>query len=197
MSDEQQPQNLRELFSQAEARRAALDEAPSSNTSAYQDQLAAAITLYEECLKAADRVSLFSPNETLEDVSSSNLKYLLLHYRVAELVLRITSTGDDLAAQRRAHVERAQAQYVRFLKLLDQYDVLAGADGKLFEQYQDNPKAFSTASAADATARREVKIARFKQEKELKQKLEVSWRHSLSSQTVIVYPETLSYLLDL
>jgi hypothetical protein len=60
-----------------------------------------------------------------------------------------------------------------FLKLLDSYDVLSKADAKLYERFRDNPQSFSTASTSDAAARRQTKIARFREEKELRRKLEV------------------------
>lgn len=46
------------------------------------------------------------------------------------------------------------------------------ADKKLYEQYNEAPDSFSLAPN-DAAARRQVKINRFREEKELKQKLEV------------------------
>ena len=70
---EQQPQSLRALFSSAEAKRKDLEATYDSNSDAYQQKLSSAIATYEECLKVADRVSLFSPNETLEDVSSGDI----------------------------------------------------------------------------------------------------------------------------
>lgn len=56
---------------------------------------------------------------------------------------------------------------------LDEYDLLSPGDKKLHEQYLENPSAFALASMNDAAARRQVKVARFREEKELKQKLEV------------------------
>jgi hypothetical protein len=175
MSDEPaQPQTLRELFSAASAKRTTLESAPSSVTEAYQDTLLATITAYEDCERLADRVSLFSANESLDDVASADLPYFLLHYYIAELVLKITSTGPDVHVQRKKNVKRAQASYVDFLKRLDGYDMLESRDVKQFERYREDPLQFSTASTTDAAARRETKINRFRQEKELKQKLEVS-----------------------
>jgi hypothetical protein len=46
-----------------------------SNTATYQQNLVAAISTYESCLQLADRLSLFSPNETLEDLTSGDLQY--------------------------------------------------------------------------------------------------------------------------
>ncbi|GME62055.1 TAP42-like protein [Neofusicoccum parvum] len=71
---EQQPQSLRGLFASAEVKRKELEASYDSNSDAYQQKLNSAIATYEECLRVADRVSLFSPNETLEDVSSGDIQ---------------------------------------------------------------------------------------------------------------------------
>jgi hypothetical protein len=90
-----------------------------------------------------------------------------LNYHIAELIIKITG------GERKAYIKRAQACYEKFLKLLDSYDMLSIGDAKLLERYQDARDDFSTASTTDAGARRETKIARFREEKELKRKLEV------------------------
>jgi immunoglobulin-binding protein 1 len=90
-------------------------------------------------------------------------------FHLAELVLKITG---DVAA-RKPNLLRARDYYERFLKLLDSYDVLGKSDARLFEAYSDDRNAFSIASTKDAAARRDAKIARFREEKELKRKLEV------------------------
>jgi immunoglobulin-binding protein 1 len=72
MSNE--PQNIRGLFSSAERLRQDLDASYEPNSPTYQENLSTAIATYEECLKLAEHVSLFSANETLEDVVSTDLQ---------------------------------------------------------------------------------------------------------------------------
>lgn len=80
-------QSIKSLFSSAERQRKDIEASWDSNTATYQQNLAAAITAYENCLKLADRLSLFSTNETLEDLTSGDLQYvstaLLRRYGVA------------------------------------------------------------------------------------------------------------------
>ena len=182
---EEQPKTLRGLFTEAEAKRQEIESSWNSNSAAFQENLSAAIATYEECLKVADQVSLFSPNETLDDISSGDLQYVLrqrksfdrecltphrympISYYLAELILKI------IGGDRKSYLQRARASYERFLRLLDSHDILSKADARLLEKYLDSRDSFSTASATDAAARRETKISRFKGEKELKRKLEV------------------------
>ena len=97
-------------------------------------------------------------------------RYMAINYHLAELVQKIFNTD---VALRKQNLLRARGHYERFLKLLDSYDVLGKADAKLFEVYAEDKNNFSTANTRDAAARRDAKISRFREEKELKRKLEV------------------------
>lgn len=69
---------------------------------------------------------------------------------------------------------RAREAYERYLNLLDQYEILTSSEKKLYQDYLESPTTFATISTTDPNARRGAKIANFKQEKELKKKLEVN-----------------------
>lgn len=70
-------------------------------------------------------------------------------------------------------LQRTREAYERFLGLLDSYRMLSPADQKLYNAYTDAPTTFSAISTSDLAKRRDAKIANFKQEKELKNKLQV------------------------
>jgi immunoglobulin-binding protein 1 len=97
-------------------------------------------------------------------------RYLALHHHLAELIQRISVLDVSL---RKGNILLAREHYESFLKLLDSYDILGASDSKLLEAYTEDKANFSTASTRDAAARRDAKIARFREEKELKRKLEV------------------------
>ena len=158
--------SLRSVYEEAEQKRNTIENSFNSNSSTFQESLQAAIQLYEQCLSIASHLSLFSPNESLEDIGTVDLQYLLLNYRIAELVLRIN--GQD----RKVNLQRAQRSYERYLKQLDSYEILSKSDAALLEQFEEAPNTFAVASTSDAAGRRETKIRRFKEEKALKQKLE-------------------------
>ncbi|KAI7249596.1 hypothetical protein KC335_g17639, partial [Hortaea werneckii] len=109
MADESR--SLRSTYLEAEQKRSALERSFDSTSSAFQDGLLSAIQLYEQCVSIADQISLFSPNESLEDVGTTELQYLLLNYRIAELILRINGRES-----RKANLQRAQNSYERYLK---------------------------------------------------------------------------------
>lgn len=66
--------NIRTLFTSAKNQRKELESFSEPTSSVYQENLQAAITSLEECRKIADRISLFSPNETEDDISSGDLQ---------------------------------------------------------------------------------------------------------------------------
>lgn len=163
MADE--TRSIRAVFADAEQKRAILENAPY-NSSTFQDSLLAALTLYEQCLSIADRISLFSPNESLEDITSGDLQFLALHYHVAELCMKINGHN------RKETLHAAQRHYEQYLKQLDNYDILEKSDASMLEAYKESPDTFSTAQTKDPATKRDIKIRRFKEEKTLKQKLE-------------------------
>ena len=66
-------QSIKSLFSLAESKRNAAEAARDSSSSTYRENIAAAIATYDECRQLADQLSLFSPNEILEDIASGDL----------------------------------------------------------------------------------------------------------------------------
>jgi immunoglobulin-binding protein 1 len=71
---EEEPKSIRALYTAAERLRNDLSAYPDSNSPTYQEKLSSAIKTYESCLTLAEQVSLFSPNETLDDVSSPDIQ---------------------------------------------------------------------------------------------------------------------------
>ena len=67
-------QSLRVTFGKAEALRISLEKTYDCNCEGYQTKLKDAIKTYEECKKLVAGLSLFSPNEILEDISSLEIK---------------------------------------------------------------------------------------------------------------------------
>ncbi|KAL2133087.1 hypothetical protein VTI74DRAFT_2955 [Chaetomium olivicolor] len=168
MDDE--PRSLKAVFAEAESKRLALEHIPFvPNSSEYADTVSSAVKLYQDCLNLIDALSIFSPNESLEDLSTNDLPLLLTNYHLAELTQKLPSSTPQ---ERKRILSSARDAYERYLHLLDSYDLLLPTYKKLLEQYTDAPTTFSTVSTSDPAARRDAKIANFKAEKELKAKLE-------------------------
>lgn len=78
MSSQNPETNLRGLFASAKAQRKDLESYPDTASSLYQENLLAAIETFEECRDLANRLSIFSTNESEDDVSSGDLQYEFL-----------------------------------------------------------------------------------------------------------------------
>ncbi|KAH8117003.1 TAP42-like protein [Phellopilus nigrolimitatus] len=130
-------------------------------------------TLYSRALRTASKASvlptiedetqalhLFSTNETLEEVSTRDLIYMTVPFILAELESSARATQRD---DRLARLRKAQVHFKLFISLLDDYHVLPEEEKKIYGQ--------KSSGIADPAKRREVKIAQFKKEKEIKNKI--------------------------
>ncbi|WQF83483.1 Putative TAP46-like protein [Colletotrichum destructivum] len=174
MADEDKPQTLKSVFTSAEKKRFTLENSYEASSPNYLDDLRNAISEYETCLDLISRAALFSPNESLEDLSTSSLPYLLITAHLADLHQKLPSRRP---IERRVALERARESYETFLGFLDSYDLLSAQQKILYERYTDEPLAFSTLGTNDAAKRRDVKIANFKSERALRERLDTLRRN--------------------
>lgn len=168
MSSSEEPQSLREVFRSAEGARTLLEASPDARSPEFATTLSATLGLYFRARDQISSVSLFSPNEGIEDVVTSSLPYMLLDYQVAELIQRTPFT--DMPS-RGVTLRRARAAYESFLSLVDGYGLLSGSDSKLWDRYREKPEQFAVVSSSDAATKRDAKIANFQAEKQLREKL--------------------------
>lgn len=96
-----------------------------------------------------------------------------MSFHIAQLTFRIVS-GD-----RKDILRNTRQAYEQFLVQLDSYNILVGEQLNAYNRYQHDPTQFSTTTVADASRRRELKIANLKAEKALKEKLAVRVAHVL------------------
>ncbi|KAI0905662.1 TAP42-like family protein [Ustulina deusta] len=165
----EEPRTLKWAFQAAEGKRLAIEGSYDVTSPTYQEDVAAAQESYEECVHIIDKISLFSANESLEDLATSDLPYLLVLYHIAELLQKVSASSP---LERKRILASTRDAYEKFLHLLDSYSILSPQYSKLLVEYNEDPASFSTISTNDPTARRNAKIANLKAEKELKQKLQ-------------------------
>ncbi|KAF5373588.1 hypothetical protein D9758_000807 [Tetrapyrgos nigripes] len=105
-------------------------------------------------------LSLFSPNETLEDISTRDLAYLLVPYVMAEVQGRVRTTERD---ERQASLEQSQKLLKQFISLLEDYQIIPEDERSL---YTRDPSTLNPAS------RRELKIKQYQKEKDIRARIE-------------------------
>ena len=69
-----QPQSLKELFQAAKAQKQSIELSAEPNSDAYRQEVSETINKLQECQRLISQLSLFSSNEGLEDVPTSNLQ---------------------------------------------------------------------------------------------------------------------------
>ncbi|KAL1732426.1 serine/threonine protein phosphatase PP2A-associated protein [Schizophyllum commune] len=106
-------------------------------------------------------ISLFSPNETLEDITTPDLVYLFVPYVIAEVLGRVKALERD---DRMRLLQQAESKLKTFIFTLEHYNIVPEDERKLHER--------GTASIPDPARRRETKIKQFQKEKELKGRVE-------------------------
>ncbi|KAL4244931.1 TAP46-like protein [Abortiporus biennis] len=126
-----------------------------------QDIIQSAVS--DLCLLSSriNALSLFSPNETLGDISTKNLVYLFVPYVAAEVQNRARTLDPD---ERMENILRIQSYYRSFLLTLETYEIIPESDKELYGK--------PASSVNDPAKRRELKIQQYKFEKELKTRIE-------------------------
>ncbi|UNI21803.1 Type 2A phosphatase-associated protein 42 [Purpureocillium takamizusanense] len=191
-SNDEPPRSLRAVFEDAEEKRRALEASPDAATSPrYADAVDAAAAQYARALDLSSALAVFSPNESLEDLATASLPYLLASFYLAEVLQRTPtfvhpvpsasgsgssgapSSSPSESTRRRLEVlRRARAAYERFVDLADAYGLVSGPYVEMLERYRDDAEGFAVVPPGrDAAARREGKIAGFRAEKALRERL--------------------------
>ncbi|KAE8584039.1 hypothetical protein XENTR_v10020800 [Xenopus tropicalis] len=154
-----------------------LDEVEESNepTGAHelQDKVKRGIGSLEQATRMVTQLELFSRNEDLEEISSTDIKYLLLPALLGALTLKQTGLSKRLQ-----HLEAARSYFLDFLTRCHDYKVskfelpqqTAGTsqgEQETFNMMRPTPAPGLTAMAVQ----RQAKIERYKQKKELESRL--------------------------
>ncbi|KAK1236400.1 Type 2A phosphatase-associated protein 42 [Marasmius sp. AFHP31] len=106
-------------------------------------------------------LSLFSPNETLGDISTRDLIYLLVPFVLSEVQGRVKTTERE---DRLESLEKSQRYLKSFLDLLENYHVIPEDEVALYQQ--------KASSVANPASRRELKIKQYQKEKDLRARIE-------------------------
>ncbi|KAK2466766.1 hypothetical protein APHAL10511_001024 [Amanita phalloides] len=106
-------------------------------------------------------LSLFSPNEHLEDIGTKDLVYLSVPYVLSEVLGRVRAT-DTL--DRVQLLGQEQRLLRHFVSSIENYDIVSETDRALYQR--------KVTRDARPEQKREIKIMQYKKEKNLRAKLE-------------------------
>jgi immunoglobulin-binding protein 1 len=152
------PLSLRAAFVRGGLAHAALERSPlPSSSPAYQAQVEEALSALRQAAAQASAAGVFSANETLDDVATADLKYLLIDALLGDLAGRRASTSTEPAA-RVVVVRDAEAHLRAFLHRLASYSLLSSDDRAALDDAERGVQ-------WDATRQREYKVAKFKRQR--------------------------------
>lgn len=120
-----------------------------------------ALEICQNCERVVESQGIFSANEDQEDLSTSDMRYLLAPYHTAEL---LSSSPVASPSQRLEQVQAAERGYSRFLHRLDQYKLLGDLGSKMYKHEEEH-------GALDPNTKRMLKIEKFKQDKNINAQL--------------------------
>eukprot|EP01134_Creolimax_fragrantissima_P008379 CFRG8379T1 len=166
MADE----SLSKLFRAGEVVVIDLDS-DKSNDRSPADQQAAAENAIQLLLKAVQKIrseSVFSPNESLDEIDAESLKYLLTPVYIGSLALKIMDRETRLR-----NLTAAEEYVVTFLKQCNLLGLLSKEDKEVM---LNKPP-------TDAEAKRQATIKRYKDTKQAKAHLETLTNHIASTST--------------
>ncbi|KAF8911999.1 serine/threonine protein phosphatase PP2A-associated protein [Gymnopilus junonius] len=106
-------------------------------------------------------LSMFSPNDTLNDITTQDLLYLVLPYVFAQAQGKLKTTK---RVDRMNSLVQAEKYLQNYIGVLEKYEVVPADERALFDR--------KTATVADFAKRRELKINQYKKEKDLKTRIE-------------------------
>ncbi|XP_063279179.1 immunoglobulin-binding protein 1 [Prinia subflava] len=144
---------------------------PSSGAPAVQDKVREGLDALQQAAAMVAQLELFSENEELEEIASADLKFMLLPALLGAMTLKQV----DLS-RRREHLETAREHFMNFLKLCTNYRLgsFQLPPGTSREEEASSPSAPRDPTQPNLVAMatsRAAKIERYKQKKELENKL--------------------------
>ena len=125
-----------------------------------------AIPLLESVQKDIVALSLYSSNETIEDVSTKSLRFLALEHFLAMALVNLPA-GPGKMQERKANINRSLALWSAFLGKLEQMELLSNEEVR---EYNDLLEEVDIDKPMLAPSRDE-KIARFKAKQQAKNEM--------------------------
>ncbi|XP_004694510.1 PREDICTED: immunoglobulin-binding protein 1 isoform X1 [Condylura cristata] len=168
--DDLLPPRLPDLF---ETSKQLLDEVEVASEPAgsriVQDKVFKGLELLKKATEMLSQLDLFSQNEELEEISSTDLKYLLVPAFQGALTMKQVNPSKRLE-----HLQWAREHFLNYLSQCRCYHIAEFALPKTKDDSEENNTAHSSVAYPNLVAmasQRQAKIERYKQKKELEQRL--------------------------
>lgn len=136
------------------------------NSPEYQAIVAQSLKSLNKCREFVDRLSLFSDNESLDDLTTNDIKYISVEFYLGQL------TEKSQRLPRLENIKLAIDLYFKFLRTLRNYGLLDKVLSKRIQETIASGKiTLRDIKPKDPSTMRSEKIERFKRGKELQEKI--------------------------
>lgn len=136
-----------------------------SNSPEFQEDVRKCIKMLEDSTRLVSVVGMFSQNESYEEISTENLKYLLLPFLLAQVTLKLTNVQD-----RKNVVDVAKVYYDDFLNRCEEYG-LCERSTTAISKNKDIILRDEVQRLQQMSQQRNQKLQKYQQKKELKDQI--------------------------
>lgn len=149
----------------------------ASNSSQYQEMILQCIAHLQKVADRVNQLGVFSNNEDMDDVTTIQLRYFIVHALLADLSLKIQNS--TLPDARLNNINIAKNYTGKYLQLCRDYGLFDGRELQLQQQddslpdNQSSVKMSTMAQLKQDTDSRHTKIQRFRQLKEQEKKMKI------------------------
>ncbi|XP_015180904.1 PREDICTED: immunoglobulin-binding protein 1b [Polistes dominula] len=142
-----------------------------TNAPKVQSDIKKAMNMFENLTRFVSVVDMFSENETVDEIATEHLKYLLLPALLGTLITKICGTNDRMHL-----IKVAEIYFVDFLKRLKAYgitDINIPEEKSEQENGSSNARVKSNAEMiTEMVSCRNTKLQRYQEQKELESRLD-------------------------
>lgn len=171
-----------------------LEQSPErQDQEASQRKIAILLREFEIIQALVNNLSLFSDNEKLKEISTSYLPFATLPYYSSCLLMKLLANSKpefdfdkkDILKYKEENLQKAKGKTAMFLNQVEAFgDILSSVQAKRIDSFKNsyNPSVDEIiALTGNPTTQRAEKIANYKQERDLQQKLQILDDHYRSS----------------
>lgn len=204
---------LSDLFDKAWKSQQGLYKASDESTVDYQERRKKTIQVLEQCKYMIDELALFSENESIEEISTSELRYFLIEALLGWLIYKANTSKPELRLQA---LRKSHEHYFNFMQQTGQYEIhkynlnrfkLATSTSNSNSSGNEEANGQSSKQAAfdnnliHAAEDRSEKIRRYKEQKEIESQLDkmmlvVSSAHTDDEQKRKFYTTFITYWVN-
>jgi len=156
MSDSKE-HSFSDMFHEGESKHAALEDGTSAGAEK-QDEVKAALLLFLKVKQTLSSEGIISSNEEIDDINTNALKFLLVPFYLGDLLLAVAGTDGRLK-----RIKQAVGYFRAFLESCEEAKIMC----------DDDAKRFKTVGTANARPDRDAKIAAYKRDKLIQEKIKM------------------------